>query len=336
MTSLIAGGCGFIGLATAEHLLAAGEDVILFDLNDLHPVAKRRFDTLPGSYTLVRGDIREAEPIAAAIGDHKVRHVYYGAAVTSGDDREREFPELVIQVNLVGLALTLKAARKAGVERVINISSGAAYGHGAMGKTGWEGPLDEYGTREDPFKIYGMTKYGSERLVRRQVELGGLDAVSVRLSTIWGPWEIDSGMRDTLSGPMQTAKLARAGKTALLPRKDLLDWTYSRHVAAALQALMTAPRANLKSDIFNVTSAKQVSTLDMCPKLKAAYPAFEYRVAGPGETPTVNLWGNVDRFPMKPDRLADEAGHRLPSDLDATMDDFVGWLAEYGDFWGDV
>jgi len=333
MTSLIAGGCGFIGLATAEKLLADGESVVLFDRNALHPVARRRFDALPGSYTLVQGDIREPEPIAQAIGDHGVKQVYYGAAVTSGEDREREFPELVIQVNLVGLALTLKAAWKAGVDRVINISSGAAYGTGAFGDTGWSGPLDEYGTREEPFKIYGMTKFGSERLVRRYAEISGLDAVSVRLSTIWGPWEIDSGMRDTLSGPMQTALLARAGKQAILPRRDHLDWTYSRHVAGALQALMAAPRDRLKSDIFNVTSAKQVATLDMCPALQAAYPDFAYKLAEAGETPTVNLWGDSDRFPMKPDRLADEAGHRLPDDLDATMADFTGWLRDHGDFW---
>ena len=32
-------------------------------------------------------------------------------------------------------------------------------------------------------------------------------------------------------------------------------------------------------------------------------------------------------------RLADEAGHRLPDDLDATMADFIGWLDDHGDFW---
>ena len=333
MTALIIGGCGFIGLATAERLLEDGETVVLFDRNPLHPVAKRRFDSLPGTYTLIQGDVREPGPIAEAIGDHAVKHVYYGAAVTSGEEREREFPELVIEVNLVGLAHALKASWKGGATRLINISSGAAYGTGAFGETGWDGPLDEYGTREEPFKIYGMTKFGSERLVRRYAEITDLEAVSVRLSTIWGPWEIDSGMRDTLSGPMQTAKHALAGTPAVLPRKDHLDWTYSRYVAGALQALMKAPYADLKSDIFNVTTAKQVATLDMCPALKSAFPDFSYKLADSGENSTVNLWGDSDRFPMKPDRLLTEAGHRLPDDLEATMEDFVRWLREYGDFW---
>lgn len=333
MTTLIAGGCGFIGLAVAERYLEAGEEVVLFDRNSLHPVAKSRLDDLPGSYTLIQGDIRQADPIAQAIGDHKVTQVFYGAAVTSGPEREREAPETVIEVNLVGLAHTLKAAWKAGATRLINISSGAAYGTGAFGDTGWDGPLDEYGTREEPFKIYGMTKFGSERLVRRYAELTDLDARSVRLSTIYGPWEIDSGARDTLSAPMQAALLARKGGTAIFDRRDYLDWTYSRHVAGALQALMAAPADDLKSDIFNITSSRQISVMDMCVHLAEAFPGFFFRLAEPGEDSTVNLWGDQDRFAMKPDRLASEAGHRLPDDLAATMADFIAWIRAYGAFW---
>lgn len=333
MTALIAGGCGFIGLAVAERHLSDGDTVVLFDRNPLHPVAKARFDGLPGHYTLVQGDIREAEPIAQAIRAHRVDRVFYGAAVTSGAERERDAPESVIEVNLVGLAHTLKAAAKAGVRRLINISSGAAYGTGAFGDTGWSGPLDEYGTREEPFKIYGMTKFGSERLVRRYAELTDLEAVSVRLSTIFGPWEVDSGARDTLSAPMQAALAARAGTPALFAREDRLDWTYSRHVAGALVALMAVPSERLKSDIFNVTSARQVSVMDMCAYLAEAFPGFAHRLASEREQPTIDLWGDVDRYPMKPDRLAEEAGHRLPDDLAATMADFVSWIRDHGAFW---
>src|SRR3546814_15183249 len=93
-----------------------------------------------------------------------------------------------------------------------------------------------------------MTNVGFERRGRRHAEFTGLDAVSFRLSTIFGAWEIDSGARDTLSAPMQAALLARAGKPAVLAREDRLDWTYSRHVGGALKALMAAPRGRLKRD----------------------------------------------------------------------------------------
>lgn len=334
MTALIVGGAGFIGLSIAEHFLSKGEEVVLFDRNALNGVAAEAFAALPGTYTFVQGDIIQAEPIAEVTVKHQPSRIFYGAAVTSGPERELEAPEMVIQVNLVGLAHTLKAARSVEGVRLINISSGAAYGTGAMGETGWVGPLDEYATREEPFKIYGMTKYGSERLVRRYRELSGMDALSVRLSTIFGPWEIDSGARDTLSAPMQAALLARAGGAATFARRDHLDWTYSRYVAGALDALIEAPRAGITSDIFNITTAKQVSVLDMCAVLKKHFPDFTYRLVEPGEEPSINLWGDKDRHPMKPDRLTFEAGHRLPNDIEATVEDFAGWIKQHGAFWG--
>src|SRR3546814_2066006 len=94
---------------------------------------------------------------------------------------------------------------------------------------------------------------------------------------------------------MQAALLARAGKPAVLAREDRLDWTYSRHVGGALKALMAAPRGRLKSDLFNVTTGRQVGVLAMCAALKRRFPDFEYRLAGPGETPTVDLWSDRDR-----------------------------------------
>src|SRR3546814_17835516 len=99
MKVLIAGGCGFIGLATAERYLADGDEVVLFDRNDLHPVARRAFDALPGRCTAVIGDIRKADPIRRAIAHHRVAAVLYGAAVTPSPERERPAPESVFAVD---------------------------------------------------------------------------------------------------------------------------------------------------------------------------------------------------------------------------------------------
>ena len=37
MAMLIAGGCGFVGLALAESLLGDGQTVVLFDINPVPP-----------------------------------------------------------------------------------------------------------------------------------------------------------------------------------------------------------------------------------------------------------------------------------------------------------
>ena len=65
-----------------------------------------------------------------------------------------------------------------------------------------------------------------------------MDIRSVRLAAVYGPWEVDSGARDTLSPFMQVALVSLSGETAILPRADRQDWVYSRDVATALLALM--------------------------------------------------------------------------------------------------
>ena len=99
MTILIAGGCGFIGLALSERLLADGAPVVAFDRNPPPAAAARRFADcrlLDGG----RRDVRDPDALAQACRDHGVRQAFYGAALTSGANRERDHPEQVVAVNL--------------------------------------------------------------------------------------------------------------------------------------------------------------------------------------------------------------------------------------------
>ena len=329
MTILIAGGCGFIGLALSERLLADGAAVVAFDRNPPPAAAARRFADLPGTWTAVAGDVRDPDALARACRDHGVRQAFYGAALTSGADRECDHPEQVVAVNLLGLINLIQAGRAAGLQRLINISSGAVYGPGDHPAYGAR--IDEGTAPADPNSIYGTTKFASERITRRLAELSALDFFSVRLSSIYGPWEVDSGARDTLSPLMQAALLARRGENAILPRREARDWTYSRHIAAALAALMATARR--PHDLYHITSGALISTSDFCAHLAQVYPDFSFRLAAPGETATINLHGDFDRPPMAGDRLADTLGWRPPADSAADFADFTQWMGDYSDFW---
>lgn len=332
MTNLVNGGAGFVGLNIVEEALRRGETVIAFDRSPIPEAALAVLAGLPGTLRVVTGDITNPDDVARVVSDNAVQRIFHGAAVTSDAAREKAAPELVIQVNLLGLINVIKAADAAGgVRRIINISSGSAYGDGGFGKTGWSGPLDEHGTREEPTSLYAISKYASERVCRRLAELMDLDIRNVRLSAIFGPWERDTGLRDTLSSPMQASLLAKRGEVAVLARREARDWTYSRDVAKALFALMMAETP--RHDLYNITSATTWSVLDWCEQLAGTFPEFRYRLAEPGETPTVDLFGDRDRIAMAPDRLRDDIGHVLADDLDATYADFAGWLTEAPDFW---
>lgn len=330
MSIFIAGGCGFIGLNLAEAWLARGQHVVLFDRNPLHAAAARAFATLPGHCDVIGGDVRERDQIAAALAAHTVEIAYYGAALTSGPDRERAAPEQVLGVNLMGFVNLVQAAHGRGVGRIINISSGSAYGPTRHGQ-GWSGELIEDEAPADPDSLYGLSKFASERVGRRLAALLPHDIVSVRLAAIYGPWEIDSGARDTLSPQMQAALLALDGGTAVLARRDHQDWTYSRHVAAALVALAETPR--LAHDLYHISCSRRWAVIDWCERLTAAYPGFIARLTAPGENPTVDLHGTTDRLPMSTARLVADTDHRVPDDIAADHTDLLEWMAECGSFW---
>ncbi len=331
MSTLIAGGSGFIGLNLAEACLRAGEDVLLVDRNAPPTAAVAAFAQLPGSWRHAATDITNDSEVAQLFVNHKIHHVYYGAAVTSGPEREAQQPEQVLAVNLLGLAHVIKGAARAGVRRMINISSGSAYGDGGYAESGASAPIDEYRTRVLPSSLYSVTKFAGEGICRRLAQLTELDVLSVRLSTIFGPWELDTGFRDTLSAPMQAASIALTGGTATVDRRDARDWTYSRDVAKALRALMAAPTHNF--DVYNISAGRTCSMLDWGVALAAHFPGFSCRLCAPHETPNVNLHGERDRLLMSPQRLADDIGHVVPDDIESIATDFARWLKANPDYW---
>ncbi len=331
MSVLIAGGTGFIGLNLAEACLAAGQDVVLLDRAPPPAQAAEAFDALPARWTHAAVDVTDESAVAAVFRDTTVSQVYHAAAITSGAARERAHPERVVAVNLLGLTHVIKAAAAHRVRRLINVGSGAAYGDGGLARHGAVAPLDEATAWPRPTTLYGVTKLAAEGVTRRLADLTGLDALSVRLAIIFGPWERDTGARDTLSAPMQLAIRALRGEPALLPRRDARDWTYSRDVAHALRALMAAPRP--RHDLYHVSAGRTCSALDWGAALAAHFPGFVCRLAGAGETPTVELHGEDDRLVMSPRRLAEDVGHAVPGDLAATTADFARWMRRWPGYW---
>ncbi|MDG2407033.1 MAG: NAD(P)-dependent oxidoreductase, partial [Paracoccaceae bacterium] len=158
MAVLVIGGSGFVGLNIVEQLLREGETVTLFDAEPAPSSALAVMDALAGQLRVVIGDVCEAGAIANAITTD-VQTMVYGAAITAGFERDRDNPEATFAVNLHGFMAALRAARDAGVRRVINLSSAGAYGAAAFHGSG---PLYEDLPAPDPKSIYSITKFASE------------------------------------------------------------------------------------------------------------------------------------------------------------------------------
>lgn len=285
---LVTGGAGFVGLNLLEALLARGEEVVAFGReNALPPAAATLFATLPGRLTLVQGDVLDAAALRALFQAHKIDRIFPFAAITAGPAREASSPGAIIDVNLKGLIATLEAARDAGgVKRVVLPSSAAVYGESAYDHA----LLDEATTPCVPISLYGVTKYAVERAGLRLAQQWGLDAIAARIGATFGPWERDTGVRDTLSPHLAIATAAKEGREAVLPAiVHPYDWVYVRDLAAGLLALMEAEAPPAR--VFNLASGRDWSPhLDAsCAAMAGVLPGFRWRRASTGEAPGITF-----------------------------------------------
>jgi UDP-glucose 4-epimerase len=298
MATILFGGAGFIGLNIAEQLVAQGREAVLFDRAEPPAAALAAFGT---RVRCIVADVRDADAVARAV-DRNIDTVVWGAAITADAARDAREPEAVLAVNLAALVPVLRAARAAGVRRVVNLSSASAYG-----RAGFRGPpLDETLTCADPDALYAITKFATERVADRLAELWSLDVRSVRLSGVFGPWEHATGARDTLSPLYQVMRLAQRGEEAILARPGERDWTYAPDVADGVMRVLDAPAP--RHALYNIGTGARFTVLAWGERLAALRPGFRCRLARAGETPNVSLHGVQDRASMTAGRARDDLG----------------------------
>ena len=324
MRILVFGGTGFVGLNIAATLLARGHALTLFDRAGLPAAAAKDFVSHADRLTVIQGDIRDKQAVEQVIAAG-YEAVILGAAITAGPEREAADPETILGVNLLAQTPVLMAARRAGVKRIINLSSAAAYGTSAFGNA----VLDEE-TACDPVSLYAITKVASEKVAARLAGLWQTDIISVRLSAVFGPWERSNDVRDTPSPQAQILAALEAGREAVLARPGVRDWIYAVDVAEAVSALIEAERP--KHQLYNISTGAEWSALQWGQRLAALHPGFICRLADAGETPTVDLHSTADRAPLSVSRLAEEFGWRARFGCaDSAADLSVWWSKHRGE-----
>ena len=322
MTVLITGASGFVGLCLAEAVLGRGADAVLLDAQAVPDSARAFLASHPGNFHEAVGDVRDAALLDRAFRDHAVDRVFQGAAVTGAYARERNAPASIFDVNVMGTLAVLEAARRHGVTRFLYPSSVAVYGESNYRYAS----MDEETTPPVPTGLYGITKYTGERLSLRFVELWGIDVVCARIGVVFGPWERDTGFRDTLSPHCQVTCRALAGEEAVLPpRPYLRDWIYGRDLASALAALLFAETPGYK--VYNASSGTVSDVvLPWCERLAGRFPGFSWRLARSAEEANIEFHDPRDRNPQSMSRLEEDIDWRPAFTLDTAFDDYLEWL----------
>lgn len=326
MAILITGGSGFVGMAVTERLLSQGEAVVILSSRPApEPVLKAlRAHRVP--FIPVVGDVRCHEDLERAWAAAPIDRIVHAAAITPGAAREALDGPTALEVNTVGTLRVLEVARARGARRVVLLSSAAVYGASAF-QGDW---LDEEAAVPRPESVYAITKYAAERLALRLSRLWRIDLVALRLGSVFGPWERDTGVRETLSPIWHVTRCAISGQAVTLPRPGRRDWIYVRDVAEVVARAMDLPAA--EPLVMNIGLGREWTVADWCERLALRFPHFCWRIGTVADGGRIiDYHGERDRAPLAIKRLRKCLGFTPRFGIDEAFADYMAWLCAYPD-----
>jgi dTDP-glucose 4,6-dehydratase len=287
---LVTGGAGFIGSNYLRWVLDQTDDrVVVYDaltyagnLSTLRDVA----EAAGGRYRFVHADV--CDPVALDAAMAGVDAVVHFAA-ESHVDRSIAGPADFVMTNCVGTNLVCHAARQAGVERVVHVSTDEVYGSVEAGESREADALD-------PRSPYSASKAGSDLIARAYWSTYGLPVLVTRSSNNFGPWQYPEKVI-----PLFVTNLLDGSPVPLygdgLNRRD---WLYVEDNCAAIDTVL---RSGAPGEIYNIGAGNERTNRDLTDSL-------------------LELLGAAPEM-VKP--VADRLGHDRRYAVDASKVRGLGW-----------
>jgi UDP-glucose 4-epimerase len=324
MATLLTGGNGWVPSFIMRRLARRGERVISYDLMPPDAMLRDFMGEHIQQVTFVNGDVTNQQQLLDVARSNNVTRVIHAAAITPRIDREREEPQRIIDVNFGGTVNVLEVVRQLpDFERMVYICSVAAWGSGHQVEV-----LDEE-TPSRATNLYGITKHTSERVALRYKELFGLDIVSMRPASVYGPMErVTPGYRGATE-LREMLRILAAGEELRINSLDgpYHDWTFVEDIAEAIERAWATP--NLPHDIYTITAGQLYSIGDMLAAFKRAWPEIEYRVVPEAAANYVVSGGGPGPRPSN-DRMRADFGWVPSTPLDDGVRQYLEWIRTYG------
>jgi len=180
MKYLVTGGAGFIGTNLCEQLVNNHHQVSVIDNLSVSDVNVSYLKSI--GVEIIEKDIIHFDDIKTHFIEADV--VVHLAAMNRAQ-RSIDDPIQANEVNVTGTLNCLEAAKLAGVKRFVNISSSSVY-------AAQENILLKEDMDLQPLHPYGVGKLTGEHYARIYKDIYGLDTVTLRFFSVYGPRQLGS------------------------------------------------------------------------------------------------------------------------------------------------
>jgi UDP-glucuronate 4-epimerase len=276
---LITGAAGFIGSHLVQALVDQGDEVIGIDNFDpFYPRAmKERNLAEVGSrnrWSFREQDMLDVPALRALLTpDTVIVHL----AAKAGVRPSLADPVGYAEANVTGTAAVVEAARQAGVSRLIFGSSSSVYGDSTPV------PFREDAVAVVPVSPYAATKRAAELFLRAVAPIYGLQVVSLRFFTVYGPRQ-----RPDLAIHAFTRRMIEGRALTLFgDGTQARDYTFCDDIiAGVLSAIRWSATAPLGVETFNLGGSRPIPTEAMVTEIAEALgiqPKIEWAPMQPGD-----------------------------------------------------
>lgn len=310
MRVLVTGAAGFVGANLAASLAQAGHEVVAW----VRPESPTwRLDHLGDSVEVVPLDLLDGEAIDSGLRSARPEWIFHLAA--HGAYSWQRDAERIMQTNLVATVRLLAACQRQGFAAFVNAGSSSEYG------------FQDHAPREDelpePNSDYAVMKAAATLHCRFVAQRDDLHVVTLRLYSVYGPWEEPGRLMPTLVARGLEGKLP-----PLVSPDTPRDFVSVRDAERAF--VQAAERTDLeRGGVFNIGSGRQTTLREVVEVARA-----QLGIAAEPEwgTEPQRSW-DAAVWVSDPRKANEELGWEAEDDLATGFARLVEWLRESRSHW---
>jgi len=183
---LVVGGNGFIGSHLVDTLAGYQWDVTVID------GSPRKFSQIPNSVHYLQADFNNSVPEIENMVYESAPDVVFHLAWKTIPETSIKNPARDVGINLIPSLNLISVCAKAGIKLIFTSSGGAIYG-------AVNAPCISETHETSPISPYGIEKLMVEKYLFMYRYLYGLDYLTIRPSTPFGPWQDYSGKQGAVA-----------------------------------------------------------------------------------------------------------------------------------------
>jgi dTDP-glucose 4,6-dehydratase len=312
---LVTGGCGFIGSNFIHFLLEKDPEITVVNFDSLTYAGN--LDNLTAvsehpRYRFIRGDITDPVAVRAALagGIHSIINF----AAESHVDRSIMDSGPFVRTNILGTQVLLDAARSAGIQRFVQVSTDEVYG--SLGPTG----LFTEETPLAPNSPYAASKASADLLVRGYVHTFGLPALITRCSNNYGPYQFPEKLIPLFISNLLGGEQVPVYGDGL----NVRDWIHVRDHCAGIERVWREGRVG---EVYNLGGRSEKTNLELTHALLKALnkPASQIRFVK--DRP-----GHDRRYAIDCGKSERELGWRPTISFEDGLNETVAWYIQNADW----